>query len=785
MLFYYLKISIRRLLRDRVYSVVNLMGLVLAFVAGLMLFGYAFQAWRTDKGLSNNEQVFHLLVKSEEQAPYWYSGAPYFLSETLAGELPQIQNYTRLKEEQLYLNRAGGKERFKGKVYSTERSFFDIYRFSLLAGSFGEFEHYSGKAVISERMAKRFFGDASAIGKFLPLKDNEDNRYQVVAIMENATSRSSLQADILITFPKTSNEFAYRHKVETSLLLAKGTDSDALVQAIRNIRLREGTERVRKERWTLLPFEDLYLSDLSISGFRNRGNRLYVIGTVAIGVFVLVIALLNVAVSRSVDSEKRRTSDKVRACMGENRKEAWLFTVIELGLLVSVAGALALPMATFLYPWVNRWIGFSEIDTLAIDGRMAVFYVLSLIVCVLILFISSRPFLRRKYSLHTALQLVAGIALLISSGIYLKQIGLMESSFDFFKEGERIAYFRLPHHNKDLDAPITLPWRQDLDMIPEVRTTGRATVLPLRFGGIRHVELRTKNGPEQTVQAVRLTGDDRFTSLYHLELLRGRALNPATFPKTRREKYYSDSPRTVEVLVNEMLVKRLGLEDAPLGRQLRLKKGDTSFKIVGVLRDFHFAPIHMPIEPVFVSAEQLDLQNVMLARIPAKQVPKAKESLRKIYNKYDQGKSPAFSLRILEGGDYYKSELRFGKILTVFTSLGMLIVMLGLFGVSYFTAETRTKEIGIRKANGATTFEILRLLNSSTLKQVAMAFIIAVPIAYYAMGRWLENFAYKTEMSWWIFAGAGLLAGLVALATVSWQSWRAASREPVEALRYE
>jgi putative ABC transport system permease protein len=221
----------------------------------------------------------------------------------------------------------------------------------------------------------------------------------------------------------------------------------------------------------------------------------------------------------------------------------------------------------------------------------------------------------------------------------------------------------------------------------------------------------------------------------------------------------------------------LGFTD-PIGQRIGEKV------IVGVVKDFHFRPLHHPIGPVILLN---DPQNIMTANIKIAPQNRAEtlQFIRDVYQKYRDERGFSYTYFDDLMNEEYKEELHLKNITTAFSILAILISVLGILGMTVFSIDRKIKEIGIRKVNGARTSEIMTMLNKDFVKWVAISFVIATPIAWYAMHKWLENFAYKTNLSWWIFALAGLLALGIALLTVSWQSWRAATRNPVEALRYE
>ena len=236
-------------------------------------------------------------------------------------------------------------------------------------------------------------------------------------------------------------------------------------------------------------------------------------------------------------------------------------------------------------------------------------------------------------------------------------------------------------------------------------------------------------------------------------------------------------------ILNKTAIEAIGW-DNPLGKKFSAQREDG--KVIGIVDDFHFQSMHLGIEPLAIAiGNHNHYRRFFSIKISSVNMPDALAFIENIHKKM----SPGYQLNYVFLNDklesLYKTEQKQGSLFSLFTIIAIMVAVLGLFGLASFVAEQRTKEIGIRKVNGAKVIEILTMLNKDFVKWVAIAFIIACPIAYYAMNKWLENFAYKTNLSWWIFAMAGVLALGIALLTVSWQSWRAATRNPVEALRYE
>jgi putative ABC transport system permease protein len=235
-------------------------------------------------------------------------------------------------------------------------------------------------------------------------------------------------------------------------------------------------------------------------------------------------------------------------------------------------------------------------------------------------------------------------------------------------------------------------------------------------------------------------------------------------------------------LLNESAVKKFGWTD-PVGRKFSCSNGKDGF-VTGIFGDFNFKSLREEVEPLFLFMREND-SGYMAVKLNSSSISGSVDYIRNIWNK--MAPDSPFNYFFYDNfyNQLYRKESQFGKVIFIFSTIAIVIACMGLFGLAAFFSEKRTKEIGIRKVNGATITEIMAMLNKTFVKWVFIAFLVAIPFAWYAMHRWLQAFAYKTDLSWWIFALAGIMVLAIALLTVSWQSWRAATKNPVEALRYE
>jgi putative ABC transport system permease protein len=313
-------------------------------------------------------------------------------------------------------------------------------------------------------------------------------------------------------------------------------------------------------------------------------------------------------------------------------------------------------------------------------------------------------------------------------------------------------------------------FKEELLKLPEVKNVSISDYLPIsgtkRNGNEFRMEVAAEG--EVSVSGQHWVVDHNYIKTLGMKIVDGRDFS-LSMP--------TDSQA---VIINQTMVKVLGLQN-PIGKEI--VNNGASLTIIGVVEDFNFESMREKIEGVclFLGSSP----NIISVKIGTSNVAGAIQSVSKVWNRFAPNQSIRYSFLDESFALMYADVKRTGRILGTFALLAIFVACLGLFALSSFMIENRRKEIGVRKVNGARTTEVITMLNRDFLKWVAIAFLIACPIAWYAMHKWLENFAYKTDLSWWVFAAAGVIALFIALITVSWQSWRAATRNPVESLRYE
>jgi ABC-type antimicrobial peptide transport system permease subunit len=567
----------------------------------------------------------------------------------------------------------------------------------------------------------------------------------------------------------------------TYIELKKGTDSNLIDKKIQNFvkKHKQGSDAeilLQNIKKIHLYSSRKYAYDIS-----GHGDIIYVRILALIAVLILLIACINFMNLSTAQSVRRAREIGVRKVAGANKQKIIVQFLGETLLLVFTALAIALILVELLLPGYNNLVG----KQLEVDFQHAGLYI-GLISIVLFcgfmagsypaLYLSSlKPIDTIKglinknpgnTNLRRALvifQFSLSILLIICTLIIRNQLNYMQKKNLGFNK-DNIGYFMFPIRPGD---PKLEALKKELCKNPEILsvTKGHSPInVEFKTGGFNWAG--KKDGDD--VLFHHLDSDEDYATTFQLELKEGRFFS---------SEFTTDANA---IVINEKAAEAMGLKK-PVGEVLTTPWG-AKLTIIGVLKDFHIQPLHYKIEPLMMQKSE---SNNLFIKMKPDHIPETVEFINKTFKSFDPGLPIDFHFLDDDFDNLYHTEQRMSKIVGYFSLLAIVISCLGLIGLSLFMAERRTKEIGIRKTNGAKPIEIFSLLSKEYIIWVLLSVLIATPLAYFAMYRWLENFAYKTELNWWIFALAGILALVIAILTVSFQSWKAATRNPVEALRYE
>ena len=792
---YNLKIALRNLNRQKSGSIINILGLSVGIAVCLIIVLFVQYEFSFDRYNTNYHTIYRLLEVDEEGR---YPDHPVVFNKILEDNIPELQNsavlYYYNKETDFF--KVDNKDFIFKDVMFTNQNFFNVFTVNFLEGTANNALDAPNNVVLTESTAHKIFGDESPIGKTM----NYENNYifTVSGVIKDLPPTSHFYIDLLVSIdaekkisPNMMDSW-YNSSSSFYYNLPANTNIEALQEKINAVYLKEKPEEYTESTFQLQPLSKihLYSSDVSWDS-AIRENIQTVKAFILIAILILIIACFNYINLSFALSGKENFQIGLQKTMGANRLNILKSTFSDAILLIATCASISIVLSILLVPIFNQIMGTQLIFTFT-NPIIPIALILLMLFTVLISsfykslqrirlkpveILNSKTalsFLGKKNSFSkvsqslTIIQLTISIILIVAVITIYKQTNLALNQQLGFNKSQLISV-KNPM-DKNVKNRFKL-FKNELEDMPEVKDVSGSWNVPgeyiNNYSDVIVVQSNKRSGFGQ------LPVDVNFFKTMEPKFLYGRDFNPSLS---------SDSNK---VIINKKGMKKLGLTN-PIGTKVKngFMGNKETMEIIGVIDDIQYRSLKEEGEPAIYYMSKLGLSKILIRLNPG-DIRNGLNKLEASWNKIEKNIPFEYEFVDQKLQANYEKELRTRTILSVMAFLAIGISMIGILGMTIFIIQIRTKEIGIRKVNGAKVSEVLVLLNNSFVKWVVIAFIIATPVAYYAMHKWLENFAYKTNLSWWIFALAGLLALGIALLTVSWQSWRAATRNPVEALRYE
>jgi len=791
-----IKITLRDHINKPVYSIITFLGFTLSIVAGLLIYLWVFNELSYERFHPDYQRIYRVLTLSKQGDKIVKSALCYTpVAETMKMDYPQIENaaYISYSSEDSPLQFESGGDKIEARMCWTNDDFFEIFKgFKFIEGSPKTAFDKPENIVISEKVAKKIFGNNQALGKKLISSKYSNGVYTV-----NGVIKIPVQSHLDLGFIVSSKNSLYSSflnqwysKTNVYIKLKKDVKIDEqFLNSISN-HLSRYTKYTDKLMFQPLADIHLYTDYETYNRDRDISSYKYVWIFSMLAILIVLMASLNFSTLSVARASERAVEIGIRKVNGASRIKIFRQFMADSLFQTFLATIFALLLVKLILPSFN-YLASKELF-LNISPRLIInLFILTFVAGIISgiypsLYLSSFPpisiFRRGTVSgsrsnfikLLVTVQFTLAIFFIVATLIFIKQLNFI--------------------HNKDLGLDdknvIVIPtglwysnqeFKQELLRNPNILNVSASVAAPIDFGW-KHQFPLSHQGRSDSLEASLFWVDEDFAETYHLEIIKGQFLqmNYNDFWKELENKKKNDGKDytvSLPIVINETAEKLLGFDD-PIGQRI----GNNL--IVGVVKDFHFRPLHYPISPLIMTN---DPQNIMTmnVRISPGNTSETLNYIRDTYKKHRNDRE--FSYQFFDDllNEKYQEETRLRNITIAFALLAIVISILGILGMSVFSIDRRTKEIGIRRVAGAKSSEILLLLNMEFIKWVMVAFIVATPIAWYTMHNWLQNFVYKTELSWWIFLLAGIIAFGIALLTVTWQSWKAATRNPVEALRYE
>jgi ABC-type antimicrobial peptide transport system, permease component len=794
----YFKIAWRGLMRNKVFSLINILGLAIGMTASFLIYQYVHTEFSYDGFHKNGKRIYRLATDIKLPAETIHEGASSSaMAFHLAQDFPQVEQFVRLSQISL-LARIGDRKFQEPNTFFADSSLFAVFDFPLINGDPQTALRHPFSMVISQTAAKKYFGDEDPLGKTLYIMESA-MPVQVTGVMADIPSNSSLKADIFLSFatyqqifdPQVNDQWG-NFGTASFLLLKEGVDANRLQEQLPGFLRQRLPQEIQQTEMSftlvLEPFEGIYLGSTRItnSGFESGNlNNAYVFSLVAL--FILLIACINFVNLTTARAAERGKEVGVRKVAGANRYQLVNQFLGEAVTVSLIAFAVAFMLIETTIPWFNQFVG--KTAAFSFFSRPASLVVLVSLTLVIGLFAGSYPAF--VLSSFKPTKVLKGRFAPGGNGIWLRKtlvitqfavsVTLIAVTFIVYHQ---LSYMR--NHDLGFNKTQTLvvetrfdskqeTFKSLLSSIPAVQSATRSGNIPGGDNGRVYAELENQNGDMQTVTVDLYNVDENFIPQYDIKVVAGRAFSTA---------FTSDS--THSLVLNERAVQLLGYSNPAdaIDRQFRLGNGRTG-TIIGVVKDFHFRSLQMQITPMAIQLGQGNFSNYISVKIDTDNLPSTMETIAARWQETIPNRPFNYFFADEFFDRQYRAEERFGQLFFQFALLTIFISCLGLLALVSYSTLQRKKEIGVRKVLGASVVNIIKLLSLDFVKLVLIAIAIAIPIAWWAMNNWLEDFAYRIEIQWWMFAVAGLAAVVIALLTVSGQAIRAAVANPADSLRDE
>ena len=798
----FLKTAWRNIIRHKGNTAINVIGLALGMTCCLFIFLWVRDEKKIDNFHANGENIFtaYQTVRANGKTDGTYQtpvkvvdGHNYMLLEGAKEAIPEI------KAEAFYATGYElpwghletiqvGEKKLKLEGSRAGKDFFKIFSYPLLQGNAESALKNMNGIAISHNMANIYFGSPeNAMGKSVRYENRLN--FIVTAVFENLTHESSLHFDFLLNWEAQKQLLEWSSpETRAYILLAKNADAGAVEKKLNQFLAARIDNHPEFEAKTgLQRFGDQYLHNIFINGKPLAGRIEYVRIFTGVAIFILIIACINFMNLATARSVKRAKEVGLRKVVGSSRTALIGQFFCESVSFSFLAMLLAIFLFYLLLPAFNHFTGkaighpdihpqfwISLTGLMLITGIMAGIYpalYLSSLQPIRVLkgvagFTKGSIFFRRGL---TVFQFVLSIVLIIATIVIYRQTSYTQHMHLGYNR-ENLIYIRIEGELSSVNNYLL--FKQKASKMPGLAMVDRSSEVPHAMDFMVYDAVKWQ-GKEQNASVgfkPASVGFD-FLKIMDLKVKEGRGFD-ATYPTDSVDAF----------MVNEEAVREMGLKD-PIGKWISAwnKKGH----IIGVLKDFHTQSLHEPIKPVLFDIKEYEYFGVIIARTKPGMTREALASLAKLYQEINPNFAFAYQFADEEYTKLYNSEILISKLSILFSVLAILISCMGLLGLVMFSAEQRKKEIGMRKVMGASVSQIITLFSTDFMKLIIIAFFIAGPLAWFAMNNWLQDFAYKLPLSWWIFAMAGFIAILIALFTISIQAFRAAGTNPVVSLRAE
>jgi putative ABC transport system permease protein len=786
----YLTMTIRIFRKHKGFSLINTAGLAIGISCCILILQYIRHEFSFDKFHENSKYIYRIIQHQEGniyQGVDVFNSLPAILAPSIREDFPEDAKVTRVKNYERQV-RYKDKQFYEKFFLYVEPEFLEMFSFPIIKGDSKTALKEPYTVMITREMVKKYFGEEEPVNKIININNEQD--YRIAGILENVPDNSHLKFDFLASFSTLLGIWG-----QNQLTSWQNSSVSTYLQLAKNSNPQKFNSQLKKYNtvgygghpasFDLQPLNDIHLGKKIAFDLPGKGDLRYIYLYSAITLFILLIACFNYMNLSIARSFTRGKEIGIRKVVGAKSKsiifqflgESLVFSFSAL-VLALILVRLALPIFNFLTDRNIKFDLFTDIIFIFCLIGLGVFVALISGIYPALFLSSFKPFIVLKgqtESISKSTSSVRNVLIIVQFAI---SICLIICALII---NHQLHYIKNTKLGLDNDSIITIPmtnkkmWKRyntfknELSQQSKILDITASKSLPTEIDNTVQIKLGGQN-QGKTLRVWVDWVDFNFIDFYKMKIVLGR-------------NFIKDSLQDLQnaYIVNETAAKAIGLEN-PVGKKFGI--GRTGGQIIGVVEDFHFAPLHSKIEPL---ALQLDSNNlkVLSVRINSLDISNTLTFIQNKWKKIFPDFPFVFSFLDRRIESMYKVERKLGQSFNYFTLIAILLSCLGLLGLAFYMAEKKTKEIGIRKVLGATVPNILLLLTKEFTKFVFLANIIAWPVAYYFMNKWLQNFAYRINIGLGIFPASGMIALVIALLTVSYQSLKAATANPVDSLRYE
>ncbi|CAN5586542.1 ABC transporter permease [soil metagenome] len=788
MLQHYFKIIYRNLWKSKLYSTINIAGLALGLTCCMLIVLYNKDEASFDQFHKNKNQLQRVVTSiknDKDNRKLALTNSP--VGPAFKEALPEIKAFVRLQND--YANIKKGTEVIGQEVLDADSNFFAVFSFPLLAGDPATVLKDPDAVVVTEDAAIKYFGTTNVIGKTMEVGyRGEFAPKKITGVAKNPPQNSSIQFDVVAPFTDKSTEWIGFY-LSTYVLLAENAKAENVASKFSGIFLANAKDEL-KNAWDqngfkdeihfgLQPFTAMHLdTDYSQGDFKNASKPIYAYILTGIAIFILLIACINFINLKLAHSLQRAKEIGVRKVMGGQRKQLIKQFLGESLLLSLIAFVAAIALTILVLPVFNQLANKQLSFTTLLDAPLVLSYILLFLVTGFVagfypaLVLSGFNPLQTIYNrqkFHGKNYLTKGLVIFQFSlaTFLIITTAIMYTQFNF-----------LTH--KDLgynDTNIALldlgrgPDQKKVELLKAELAKEPSIKLVAASDGHGNITGGKVDGKEMEFAYKRM--DENYLKALQIPIVKGRNL---------LNGFTGDS--TQSVVINETFAKQAGWSD-PIGKQVDFFWDNRKVTVVGVVKDYHFQPLQNKIMPLLFVADPHYGFGQLLIKLDAGNIPAAMSQVAAVFKTIFPLQPYTYIFMDSKNKDYYKEEAKWKEIITLAAMLSIFISCIGLFGLSILSTEKRTKEVGIRKVLGASVQSVVTLLSTNFIQLVLVAFFIATPIAWYVNNQWLQQFPYRISVSWRVFTLSGLCMIVLAAATISFQSVRAALMNPVKSLKAE